>query len=143
MICKQARELGIRVPLFGIDGWESPELVRIGGAAVEGAYFATHFSPQNQATEVVAFNERYRRRWGDASDTLAGLGYDSVLMLVDALKRAGTTEPAKLRDALATTKDLHGVTGTITLDAQRNPTKSAVVLQVRDGKFHFVETIEP
>jgi branched-chain amino acid transport system substrate-binding protein len=74
---------------------------------------------------------------------LAALGYDSVLMLVDALKRAGTTEPAKLRDALAATKDLHGVTGTITLDERRNPTKSAVVLQVKNGRFHFVESIEP
>jgi branched-chain amino acid transport system substrate-binding protein len=143
LICKQARELGITIPLFGIDGWESPELVRIGGQAVEGCYFDTHFSPQNQSPVVVSFNERFRQRWGDASDTLAGLGYDSVLMLVDALKRAGTTEGPKLRDAIAATKNLQGVTGTITLDAQRNPTKSAVVLQVRGGKFEFVESIEP
>lgn len=143
LICKQARELGITAPIFGIDGWESPEIVRIGGAAVEGSYFATHFSPENQAAHVTEFNRRYQERWDMPSDTLAGLGYDSVLMLVDAIKRAGTTEPAKVRDALAATKDLHGVTGTITLDAQRNPTKSAVVLQIRDGKFHFVEEIEP
>jgi branched-chain amino acid transport system substrate-binding protein len=143
LICKQARELGLTAPLFGIDGWESPELVKIGGAAVEGSYFATHFSLQNRSPVVVSFNERFKKRWGNPPDTLAGLGYDSVLMLVDALKRAGTTEPARLRDALATTKDLHGVTGTITLDAQRNPTKSAVVLQVRNGEFHFVETVEP
>jgi branched-chain amino acid transport system substrate-binding protein len=143
LICKQARELGITVPLFGIDGWESPELVRIGGTAVEGCYFATHFSPQNQSPVVVSFNERFRKRWGDTSDTLAGLGYDAVIMLVDALKRAGTTDAPKLRDAIAATRNLHGVTGTITLDAQRNPTKSAVVLQVKDGQFQFVETIEP
>ena len=143
LICKQARELGINVPLFGIDGWESPELVRIGGDAVEGCYFATHFSPQNRSSAVVSFNEHYQNRWGVESDTLAGLGYDSVLMLVDALKRAGTTDGPKLRDALAATKNLHGVTGTITLDPQRNPTKSAVVLQVRGGKFEYVETIEP
>lgn len=143
LICKQARELGVKAPLFGIDGWESPELVRLGGAAVEGAYFATHFSPQNQSEAVVAFIQRFRARWGDTPDTLAGLGYDSVLMLVDAIKRAGTTQSPALRDALAATKDLHGITGTISLDAQRNPAKSAVVLQVRDGKFHFVESVEP
>jgi branched-chain amino acid transport system substrate-binding protein len=143
LICKQARELGIRAPLFGIDGWESPELVRIGGDAVEGSYFDTHFSPANKSADVVSFNERYQKRWGDRSDTLAALGYDSVVMLVDAIKRAGTTEPAKVRQALAATKNLHGVTGTITLDAQRNPTKSAVVLQVRNGEFQFVETVEP
>ena len=143
LICRQARQLGLKVPLFGIDGWESPELIRIGGEAVEGAYFGTHFSPDNKSPAVVRFNESYRARWGTMSDTLAGLGYDSVMMLVDAIKRAGTTEPAKLRDALAATKDLHGVTGTLTLDAQRNPTKSAVVLQVKHGKFEFVEAIEP
>lgn len=143
LICKQARELGIRVPLFGIDGWESPELVRLAGDAVEGCYFVTHFSPENNASAVVSFNERYRKRWGLESDALAALGYDSVLMLVDAIERAGSAEPARIRDALARTKNLHGATGTITLDADRNPTKSAVILQVRDGRFHFVESIEP
>jgi branched-chain amino acid transport system substrate-binding protein len=143
LICKQARALGLHVPLFGIDGWESPELVRIGGEAVEGCYFATHFSPDNRSPVVARFNARFRERWGDRSDTLAALGYDSVLLLVDAIKRAGTTEPAKLREALANTKNLHAVTGTITLDAQRNPTKSAVVLQVKNGAFQFVETVEP
>jgi branched-chain amino acid transport system substrate-binding protein len=143
LICKQARALGIKAPLFGIDGWESPELVRIGGDAMEGAYFCTHFSNENKSPAVVAFNEHFQKRWGDPSDTLAGLGYDSVLMLVDAIKRAESTDSAKVRNALAATRDLHGVTGTITLDAQRNPTKSAVVLQVRHGKFEFVESVEP
>ncbi len=143
LICRQARELGITAPLFGIDGWESPELVAIGGAAVDGAYFSTHFSPDNKSPLVVAFNEKFEERWGAKSDTLAALGYDSVMMLVDSLKRAGTTDSAKLRDALAATKDLQAVTGKITLDAQRNPAKSAVILQVCDGRFQFVATIEP
>lgn len=143
LICKQARDLGIAAPLFGIDGWESPELVRIGGAAVDGCYFATHYSPESRAAAVVAFNEHYRQRWGVESDTLAALGYDSVLMLADAMRRAQSVEPTKIREALAATKDLHAVTGTITLDEHRNPTKSAVVLQVKNGKFEYVETIEP
>jgi branched-chain amino acid transport system substrate-binding protein len=143
LICRQARDLGITVPLFGADGWESPELVEIGGKAVEGTYFATHYSPENKDPIVVGFNERFRKRWGNVSDTLTGLGYDSVMMLVDAIKRAGTTDGPKLRDALAATKNFKGVTGTITLDAQRNPTKSAVVLMVKDGKFVFVESIVP
>jgi branched-chain amino acid transport system substrate-binding protein len=143
LICKQAKDLGLEMPLFGIDGWESPDLVKIGGAAVEGAYFLTHYSPENNDPVVVQFNERFRRRWGEPSDTLAGLGYDAAMMLADAIKRAGTTDSAKLRDALAATKDLKGVTGTLTLDAQRNPTKSAVVLQVKNGKFVFVESITP
>jgi len=143
LICKQARELGIKAPIFGIDGWESPELVAIGGSAVEGCYFDTHYSPESDSPVVKAFSQRYRARWGVASDALAALGYDSALMLLDALQRAGTTAGPKLRDALATTKGLRGVTGTITLDAHRNPTKSAVVLQVKHGTFHYVETIEP
>jgi branched-chain amino acid transport system substrate-binding protein len=143
LICRQARDLGLTIPIFGGDGWESPELVEIGGKAVEGTHFVTHYSPQNKDPAVVAFNERFQKRWGNVSDTLTGLGYDSVMMLADAIKRAGTTESAKVRDALAATKNFKGVTGSITLDAQRNPTKSAVVLQVRNGKFEFVESIDP
>lgn len=143
LICKQARDLGLALPIFGIDGWESPELVQIGGTAVEGAYFLTHFSPANQSPVVVKFNEQYRRRWGETSNTLAALGYDSVKLLANAIERAGTTESAALRDALAKTSHFNAVTGTITFDAQRNPTKSAVVLQVKNGKFVFVESIAP
>jgi branched-chain amino acid transport system substrate-binding protein len=143
LICKQARDLGIDVPLFGIDGWESSEFLSIGGKAVEGGYFSTHYSAESKDPTVVAFNERFKQRWGIPSDAISALGYDSVMLLVDAIKRAGTTEPAKLRAALASTKNFRGVTGTITLDAQRNATKSAVVLTVKDGKFQFVETIAP
>jgi branched-chain amino acid transport system substrate-binding protein len=143
LICKQARDLGVDVPLFGIDGWESPQLVEIGGKAVEGCYFVTHFSPANKAPAVAAFARKYQQRWGVECDTLAALGYDSVMLLVDGLKRAGTTDGPKLRDAIAATKNFKGVTGTISFDEQRNPTKSAVVLQVKNGEFVFVETVDP
>jgi branched-chain amino acid transport system substrate-binding protein len=143
LICRQARDLGLNVPFFGGDGWESPELIQLGGTTVEGSHFVTHYSPENKDPFVAAFNERFQRRWGNVSDTLTGLGYDAVMMLADALKRAGTTESAKLREALASTANFKGVTGTITLDAQRNPTKSAVVLMVKDGRFRFVESIAP
>jgi branched-chain amino acid transport system substrate-binding protein len=143
LICKQARDLGITAPLFGIDGWESPQLVEIGGSAVEGSYFLTHFSADNHAPEVVRFTTTYEKRWGAPADTLAALGYDSVMLFADAVKRAGTTENVKLRDALAATKNFKAVTGTITFDQQRNPTKSAVVLQVKNGRFVFVQSIEP
>ena len=143
LICKQARDLGLDIPLFGIDGWESPELVNIGGGAVEGAYFSTHYSAESDDPAVVRFNERFQKRWGAGSDALSALGYDSAKLLIDAIQRAGTTEGAKLRNALADTKNFKGVTGTISFDAQRNPTKSAVVLQVRDGKFKFVQSIDP
>ena len=143
LICKQAQDLGLKIPIFGGDGWDSAELVKIGGAALEGTYFANHYSPGNQDPVVVRFNEQFRKRWGNDSEALAGLGYDCVMLLVDAIKRAGTTESGKLRDALAETKNFRGVTGTIAFDAQRNPRKSAVVMQVKNGKFVFVESIAP
>ena len=143
LIAKQARDLGLMVPLLGVDGWESSELVSIGGAAVEGAYLSTHYSPENKSPAVVAFNERYRKRWGVDSNALSALGYDSALVLFDAIRRAGTTDGPALRAALAATKDFPGATGSITFDAQRNPTKSAVVLAVKDGRFVFVQDVHP
>lgn len=143
LICKQARDLGLAIPLFGIDGWESSELINIGGKAVEGSYFSTHFSAESNDPTVTAFNERFAKRWNTGTDALSALGYDSAMLLIDAIKRAGTTDPAKLRDAIAATRSFRGVTGTIAFDAQRNPTKSAVVLQVKDGKFAFVESVDP
>ena len=85
----------------------------------------------------------YRAKYGETPDALAGLGYDAAMLLFDAMKRAGTTEPAAVRDALAATKDYPGMTGTITLDANRNAVKPAVVLQIKDGKLVYVETINP
>jgi len=143
LICRQARDLGLTIPLFGGDGWESPELVSIGGKAVEGTHFVTHYSPENKDPFVSDFNQRFQKRWGNVSDTLTGLGYDAVKLLASAIERAGTTDGDKLRDALATTRGFKGVTGTISLDTQRNPTKSAVILRVKDGTFQFVESIAP
>jgi branched-chain amino acid transport system substrate-binding protein len=143
LICKQARELGLTVPMFGVDGWESPELIQIGGAAVEGTYFSTHYSVDNQSSAVVSFNDRFKKRWGIDSNALSALGYDSAMVLVDALKRAGTTDGPKLRDALAAARDFAGATGRITFDAQRNPTKSAVVLTVENGRYAFVQDVHP
>lgn len=143
LVCKQARDLGITVPIFGGDGWEADELMQIGGKSVEGAYFVTHYSPDSKDPVIVAFNARFRKRWGVSSDTLSGQGYDAVLMLADAIKRAGTTDRTKLRDALAATRNFQGASGLTTLDAQRNPTKSAVVLTVKNGRFAFVESIDP
>ena len=143
LISRQARDLGLTMPLLGIDGWESSELIAIGGAAVEGAYFSTHYSPENQSPGVIAFNERYRRRWGEDSNALSALAYDAAMVLVDAMRRAGTTDGAKLRAALAATKEFAGATGLITFDAQRNPTKSAVVLTVKNGRFTFVQDVQP
>lgn len=143
LISKQARELGLTVPLLGIDGWESSQLISVGGAAVEGCYFSTHYSPENKSSAVVAFNQRFRARWNEDSNALSALAYDAAMVLIDAIRRAGSTEGAKIRDALAATKNYAAVTGSITFDAQRNPTKSAVVLTVKNGQFTFVQAVNP
>ena len=143
LICKQARDLGLTIPLFGTDGWESAEFIATGGAAVEGCYLVTHYSSENVSSVVASFDTRFQKRWGGPSNALSALGYDTVMLIVDALRRAGTTDGPKLRDALAATKKFSGVTGAITFDAQRNPTKSAVVLTIKGGRFTFVQEVSP
>jgi len=144
LIVRQARELGITVPVFGGDGWEAPELLEIGGKAMEGTYYSTHYSAEDQSPKVQEFVKKYRADYnGETPDAMAALGYDSAMVLADAIKRAGTTEEPKLRDAIAATKEFEGVTGKTTLDEHRNATKPAVIITVKDGKFKYVQTINP
>lgn len=144
LICKQARALGYTGPLIGGDAWEAPQLIAIGGTAVEGVFYSTHGSPESTAPEVRDFVQKFRARWdGETPDSIAALGYDAAALLADAIKRAGTTEEPQLRDAIAATKDFAGVTGHITIDEQRNASKSAVILTVKDGQFRYVETVQP
>lgn len=144
LIAIQAKQLGLNVPLFGGDGWESEKLTEIGKDAIEGHYFSTHYSPEVGSEMSRQFVENYRKRWnGKNPDALAACGYDSALVLIDAIKRAGTTEGPKVRDALAATKDFKAVTGTISINEQRDATKAAVILQIKDGKFKYLETVEP
>jgi len=144
LICKQARDLGMTLPLFGGDGWEAPELLSLGGKAVEGTFYSTHYSSESPSEAVQTFVKKFKARWnGETPDAMAALGYDSALVLVDAIKRAGATDAAKIRDALATTKNLEGVTGKTTIDAKRNASKAAVVVEVRNGAFRFVKSVEP
>jgi branched-chain amino acid transport system substrate-binding protein len=149
LICIQAKQLGLTVPIFGGDGWESDELMKIGQDAVEGTYFSTHFAPDFASDNSKKFVADYQKRFksSDGSpklpDSMAALGYDSMMILADAIKRAGTTDGPKVRDALAATKDFDGVTGKTTINEKRDATKSAVILQVKGGKLHYVETVNP
>jgi branched-chain amino acid transport system substrate-binding protein len=144
LICIQAKQLGIAVPFFGGDGWESETLVSIGGAAIEGNYFSTHYAADAPTPKVTAFVSAYKARYnGKLPDAMAALGYDSAMFLVDGIKRAGTTESKALRDALAATKEFEGVTGKMAMNAQRDAVKAAVILQIKDGKFRFVDTVAP
>ncbi len=144
LIAIQAKQLGLNIPLIGGDGWESEKLVELGGEAVEGHYFSTHYAADAASPKVTAFVAAYKKDFNNkVPDCMAALGYDSVYFLADAIKRAGSTEPAKLRDALAATKEFDAVTGKVAINAQRDAVKSAVILQVKGGKFKFVETVNP
>jgi branched-chain amino acid transport system substrate-binding protein len=144
LIARQARELGLTIPLAGGDGWEAPQLIEIGGAAVEGTYYSTHYSPENKTPAVLAFVKKFQARWGgETPDAMAALGYDSALVLADAVKRAGATAGDKVRDALAATTGFDGVTGRTTIDASRNASKSAVIITVKDGRFEFLQEVAP
>jgi branched-chain amino acid transport system substrate-binding protein len=142
-IARQARELGITVPLLGGDGWDSPKLWEIGGEALNGCYLSNHYSTDDPSPVVQKFVTEYRKRYNALPDALAALGYDAAKILVDAIGRGGSTDGAKIRDALAATKDFQGVTGSITINADRNAVKPAVILKVENGKFTLVETIKP
>lgn len=142
-IARQARDLGITVPLSGGDGWDSPRLWEIGGKALNGCYFSNHYSVDDPSPAVQKFVADYKAKYGNTPDALAALGYDAARILADAIKRANSTDGPKLRDALAATKGFAGVTGTITIDAERNAVKPVVLLKVQDGKFVFQERIEP
>lgn len=143
LILGQAKELGIRFPMFGGDGWESSKLVEIARDAAEGMYFSTHYSPELDAPMAKEFVQRYQAAYKEMPDAMSALGYDSAMILIDAIKRAGTTDGAKVKEALASTKDFVGVTGKTTIDAQRNASKPAVILTVKQGQFKYVETIAP
>lgn len=143
-IVKQARELGITAPLLGTDGWDDSKLVDIAGAApLNNGYFSNHYSSQDKDPNIVKFVEAYKKEYGQEPSALAALGYDAGLMIIDAIKRAGSAEPEKIREALEQTKNLQVSTGILTLDASHNPVKSAVVIEMKDGKQMFKEKINP
>jgi branched-chain amino acid transport system substrate-binding protein len=144
LICIQAKQLGLNVPFLGGDGWESEKLVEIGKESVEGNYFSTHYHPDVGSEKSKAFVENFKKRFnGKTPDALAACGYDSAFVLGDAIKRAGSTEGQKIRDALAATKDLEAVTGKISINEKRDPVKAAVILQVTGGKYKYLETVNP
>ncbi|MBW7856007.1 MAG: ethanolamine utilization protein EutJ [Ignavibacteriales bacterium UTCHB1] len=144
LISIQARDLGITVPLLGGDGWESPQLLD-GKAkdALEGCFFSTHVSIEDPNPKVQNFIAKYKEKYGETPDAMALLSYDAGHILFEAIKKAGSTNNEAIRDALAKTVDFAGVTGSITINEQRNAVKPAVVMMVHDGKFTYKETIAP
>jgi len=164
LIARKARELGINVPLLGSDGWESEKLLEIGGESLNGSYYTNHWALDMPAPQLQAFLKTFREKnSGSDPDAIAGLAYDAAKVLFSCLEKIATEEPAvfrgfasskagtperkaataKLRDLIAQTKDYAGVTGTITLDANRNASKPLVVLEIKGGKKVFNTSINP
>ncbi|MBK7859410.1 MAG: ABC transporter substrate-binding protein [Archangiaceae bacterium] len=142
-IAQQAEELGLKTVMMGGDGWDGPPLFELGGKAIEGSYVSNHYSAEDPSPIVQNFIKKYQERFKVVPDSLAALGYDSARVGIEAMKRAPSLDGPALREAIAATKEFPGVAGTITLNAKRDAEKPAVVLQVKDGKFHYVATVKP
>lgn len=144
LIAEQARDLGVEQPLMGGDGWDSPELVKGKFAeSLEGCFFSNHYSVEDTTAVVKAFTDKYTEVYGELPGAMAALGYDAMYIVKDAIERAGVADPLKVRDALESTSGFSGITGLITINENHNAEKSAVVLQIKGGKFTYFATIDP
>jgi len=144
LMAKQARDLGMKAPILTGDGAQADALIEIGGASVEGMYFTGHFHKEAATTErAKEYIKLYEKKFNKEADAFGALGADAYFLLVDAIKRAGSTDPIKVREALAKTKDFQGVSGLITMGPNGNPIKSMVINKVANGKFAYVTTVNP
>ena len=141
-IVKQARELGITQPILGTDGWDDTKVVDIAGAdALNNTYYVTHYIDTDP--DAKAFVDAFTKEYGHAPGVFAALGYDAGKMLVDAIKRAGSTDPVAIQKALAETKDLQVGTGKLTVDANHNLIKNAFIIEMKDGVKTLKERVTP
>lgn len=144
LIARQAREMGLKAPLMGGDGWDSEKLWEIAGTAMNNSFFSNHYSPDDTtAPNQKAFLDAYKTKFNKMPNGLGAMGYDAAKVLIDAMKRSNSLTGDDIRNQLLQTKDYPGVTGNISIDKDRNAVKSAVVLEVKDGKFTFKDRINP
>ena len=140
----QAREMGIDAIFLGGDTWEAPEFLEVGGKAIEGSYFSTHFDATAITTKAAEkFNKDFMDKYGKQPSAFAALGFDAYNMVIDAIIRSNSIDPKAIRDAIAETEGFEGVTGIITLDENGDAIKDAVIKKVEDGKFKYVATVHP
>ena len=163
LIGRQARELGLTVPIIGGDGWESEKLLEIGGTALNGSYYTNHWSLDQPNSKLQAFLAAYRKKFSGDPDAIAGLAYDGAGVLFQSMEKLATDDPEtfkalasskagsearkaaekKLRDLLASTAGYEGVTGTVTMDENRNPKKPIVVIAIKEGKKTAAAILNP
>lgn len=144
LIVKQARELGMNMPIAGGDGWDSAKMPEIAGAAaLNNTYFSSLYSPEDLSDINKNFVAAYEKAYGQKPDVFAALSYDSALLVAEAIKNAGSTEPAKISEAMAKINGFSGVSGSVTFDDKHNPVKSAVILEYKDGAQSLKTKINP
>ncbi|HZK00694.1 MAG TPA: ABC transporter substrate-binding protein [Tissierellaceae bacterium] len=144
LIIRQARELGIDVPVLGGDGYDSPNIVELAGEeALNDVYYSNHYSPMDTSPEVVAFREAFTAKFNKEAGAFHAMGYDLGYFFADAVERAGEATPDKIRDAMASTVDFKGITGTLSIDEFHNPVKAVTILELVDGEPTFLKKLEP
>ncbi|AIF54052.1 hypothetical protein UFO1_4517 [Pelosinus sp. UFO1] len=144
MLIKQAREIGLNMPFMGGDGWDSAKLPEIAGPqALNNTFFANHYSPDDNSPEIKSFVDAYKAEYKETPDAFAALAYDATMMVIEAIKRANSVDTVKIKDELAKTKDYNAVSGKITLNETHDAVKSAVIIEMKDGKQTFKEKINP
>ncbi|MEA4884184.1 MAG: ABC transporter substrate-binding protein [Clostridia bacterium] len=139
----QARQLGIKATFLGSDGWDSPELAKIAGNSMDGSFFTNHYTPESTNPMAVSFLKAYKAKYGVNPDALAALAYDACLIVENAIGKAGKLDRIAIRDAMAATKNVPAVCGVLTMGPDRNPIKSAVILQVVGSKFTYKTSVTP
>jgi branched-chain amino acid transport system substrate-binding protein len=143
LIGRQARELGMKQPLLGGDGWDSAKLYEIAQGALDGSYFSNHYTHENPAPVIQDFVKKYKAKYGEVPDALAAMGYDAANVAIMALEKAPDMTGPALAEAIAQTKGFEGVTGTVTLNEDHNAVKSAVVLGIEKNAAKYATTINP
>jgi branched-chain amino acid transport system substrate-binding protein len=146
-LVKQFRDAGITGPIVGGDGYDTPDLLTVAGAAADNVYFTTHalMDATGGTDGIKKFIADYHAEYGhDPENAFAALGYDTVYLMVDAIKRAGSTDSAAVKAALEATKDFKGITGSITFSAGSHvPQKGVTVIAVKGGKFTLGAEVVP
>lgn len=144
LLTKQARELGIDVPILGGDTWEAQEFLDLAGDAAEGIVFSTFFASEVPITDMSeVFLDAYREKYNKEPAAVTALGFDAYLVILDAIEKAGSTDPAAIKDQIAKTEGFEGAAGIISLDENGDAVKNAVIKEVQDGKFVYKTVVEP
>jgi branched-chain amino acid transport system substrate-binding protein len=143
LIARQVREKGLKSAMVGGDGWDSPDLIKIGGSAIIGNYFTNHYSPERKDKVAEAFISKYKQKHNAVPDALAALAYDATMIYLQSLDKAKKATPEEVMKVLTDLKNFKGVTGNISFDRNGDPVKSAVILKVEKDGFKYVTTVNP